>query len=399
MGKQLIDIGTTDNDGTGDTIRSGGAKINANFDELFAGANSFRLISRTTAAQPGSPADGDTYLLPTGATGADWAGDDGKLAIWSADQSAWVFVTAAEGMFAWVSDQNIVIVFNGTIWEQVFTGIAKVRAATTAAITLASGLENGDAIDGVTLATGDRVLVKNQSSAAENGVYIVAASGAPTRAGDADSSADLVNYACLVAEGSANADKLFQCTTNAPITVGTTALTFAEFTSGGGGGGGGGISSGAAFPGSPASGDLFYNTTHQRLFQFDGTRWLSTDVASMVFQPANQTATVANAQRYPHPFYGAFDMWVDEVVFGWNYSTTGDWTLEAASINGLASNRTVFASHNATYVNNTDFFAARVEVNTLVSKNEEVICMGLVENSGSATIAPHMIINYRMIGA
>jgi hypothetical protein len=109
----------------------------------------------------------------------------------------------------------------------------KVRVASTAGITLATGCENGDTIDGVTLATGDRVLLKNQTSGAENGIWVVAASGSPTRATDADSSAELVNASVWVAEGTANADTLWTCTTNAPITVGTTALTFTQFVAGG----------------------------------------------------------------------------------------------------------------------------------------------------------------------
>lgn len=108
----------------------------------------------------------------------------------------------------------------------------KVRLATTAAITLATGLENGDTIDGVTLATGDRVLVKNQATGSENGIYVVAASGAPSRATDADSSAELVSASVWVSEGTANHDTLWTCTTDAPITVGTTALTFTAFSAG-----------------------------------------------------------------------------------------------------------------------------------------------------------------------
>lgn len=111
----------------------------------------------------------------------------------------------------------------------------KVRVSTTAAITLATGCENGDTIDGVVLATGDRVLVKNQGTASENGIYVVPASGAPSRATDADSSDELVNASVWVSEGTANADTLWTCTANAPITVGSTALTWAQLTSAGGG--------------------------------------------------------------------------------------------------------------------------------------------------------------------
>ena len=108
---------------------------------------------------------------------------------------------------------------------------ASVRAATTANITLASDLENGDTLDGVTLATGDRVLVKNQSTGSENGIYVVAASGAPTRSTDCDTAAELTsNFAVFVEEGTANADQGYVLTNDGAITVGTTALSFTQFT-------------------------------------------------------------------------------------------------------------------------------------------------------------------------
>ena len=116
---------------------------------------------------------------------------------------------------------------------------ASVRLATTAAITLASDLENGDTIDGVALATGDRVLVKDQADASENGIYVVAASGAPSRADDADQG-DLTGGAFVfVEEGTANADNGFVCTSNGTPTLGTDDLIFAQFS------GAGSVSAGA----------------------------------------------------------------------------------------------------------------------------------------------------------
>lgn len=109
-----------------------------------------------------------------------------------------------------------------------------VRAATTAAITLSSGLENGDTIDGVTLVTGDRVLVKNQDTASENGIYVVKASGAPDRATDADTSAEVTaGMFTFVAEGTANGDTGWVLSTNDTITLGTTGLTFVQFSGAG----------------------------------------------------------------------------------------------------------------------------------------------------------------------
>lgn len=110
-----------------------------------------------------------------------------------------------------------------------------VRAATSTAGTLASSFANGSVIDGVTLATGDRILIKNQASGSENGVYTVNASGAPTRATDADASNEVPpGMVVPVAEGTANADSLWILTTNAPITLNTTALSFSKIPIGGG---------------------------------------------------------------------------------------------------------------------------------------------------------------------
>ena len=111
---------------------------------------------------------------------------------------------------------------------------ASVRAATTAAVTLSTGLENGDILDGVTLATGDRVLVKNQADGSENGVYVVKASGAPDRALDANSNADVTSgMFTFVEQGTVNGNSGWVLTTDNPITLGTTALTFAQFSGAG----------------------------------------------------------------------------------------------------------------------------------------------------------------------
>lgn len=109
-----------------------------------------------------------------------------------------------------------------------------VRAATTTNGALATAYANGQTIDGVVLATNDRILIKDQSTGAENGIYIVNASGAPTRATDADGSGELVsNATVLVSEGTVNADKSYTCSTNGAITVGTTATTWVQFGGGG----------------------------------------------------------------------------------------------------------------------------------------------------------------------
>lgn len=131
-------------------------------------------------------------------------------------------------------DTAITDALAGFAWKQ------PVRVATTSAKTLATDFENGDTIDGVVLATGNAVLIKNQATASENGIYFVNASGAPTRRTDADSGAELVNATVTVMEGTTNADTTWTCTTNSPITLGSTSLTFAQVGASGASGAAGG---------------------------------------------------------------------------------------------------------------------------------------------------------------
>lgn len=115
----------------------------------------------------------------------------------------------------------------GFDWKQ------SVRVATTSAGTLASSFESGSVVDGVTLSTGDRVLVKNQANGAENGIYVVNSSGAPTRAADADSSSEMTAGATVfVSEGSTNGNSSWSITSDDPITLGTTALVWTQVAGG-----------------------------------------------------------------------------------------------------------------------------------------------------------------------
>ena len=106
---------------------------------------------------------------------------------------------------------------------------ASVRAATTANITL-SGEQT---IDGVSVVAGNRVLVKNQGTGSENGIYVASADGW-SRADDANSSAEVTaGMFTFVSEGTANSDSGWVLTTNDTITLGSTALVFAQFSGAG----------------------------------------------------------------------------------------------------------------------------------------------------------------------
>jgi hypothetical protein len=103
-----------------------------------------------------------------------------------------------------------------------------VRAASTGNLTL-SGTQT---VDGVALIAADRVLVKDQSTASQNGIYAVAA-GAWSRTTDADTYNELISAFVFVEEGTVNADTGWVCTINAGGTLGTTPITFAQFSGAG----------------------------------------------------------------------------------------------------------------------------------------------------------------------
>jgi hypothetical protein len=114
---------------------------------------------------------------------------------------------------------------------------ASVRAATTTNISLGSGYgpATPPVIDGVSINHGDRVLIKNQSTASENGIYTYSdvAQGFG-RAFDANDDAEVTaGMFTFVAEGTVNADSGWVLTTNDTITLGTTALTFTQFSGAG----------------------------------------------------------------------------------------------------------------------------------------------------------------------
>jgi hypothetical protein len=121
-----------------------------------------------------------------------------------------------------VTLQQMQAAIRGLDWKD------SVRAAASGAIT-ATGTQT---VDGVSVIAGDRVL--RMGDGVNNGIWVVAA-GAWARAVDADSSAEVTpGMAVSVEEGTTNGDKAFMLTTNGPIVLGTTSLTFSVLGGGSG---------------------------------------------------------------------------------------------------------------------------------------------------------------------
>ncbi len=107
-----------------------------------------------------------------------------------------------------------------------------VKVATTGNITISTALNSGDQIDGVSLSDGDRVLVKDQSTSSQNGIYIVGSS--PTRSADLANGANAAGFFTFVEQGTVNSENGFVCTSdNGSAVVGTNNLTIAQFSGAG----------------------------------------------------------------------------------------------------------------------------------------------------------------------
>jgi hypothetical protein len=104
------------------------------------------------------------------------------------------------------------------------------ECASTANVVISSDLEAGDVIDGVTLVAGDRVLLKDQSTDTENGLYIAVASGAASRDPEHDTIAELSGGMVVVNQGTVNDNKIFLCTTDTDATLGSTSITYTTIT-------------------------------------------------------------------------------------------------------------------------------------------------------------------------
>lgn len=185
------------------------------------------------SADPSDPEDGDIFYSDgTSRTEGPWVYQNGAWAQFSTGAAITVVDdltltpqaadpgSPTEGMLFYADGTSRAAglwAYNGTDWVQV-TGVRyqefahktrfTVRAASTANVTLANQVENGDSFGGVTLATNDLVLLKNQTDTTENGVYVVQVSGAPVRSTSYDDATELT-YAQVFVSSGTNANTVY----------------------------------------------------------------------------------------------------------------------------------------------------------------------------------------------
>ena len=134
------------------------------------------------SSDPGSPTDGMVFFSD---------GTPRAEGLWLYDGSDWVQLSGVRSQ------------------EFALKAYITARVATTAPLTLASQVENGDTIDGVVLATNDIVLIKDQISGSENGPYTVNVSGPPTRHTSADTFTELNNLPVIITAGTVNTNTVW----------------------------------------------------------------------------------------------------------------------------------------------------------------------------------------------
>lgn len=252
----------------------------------------------------------------------------------------------------------------GFDWKQ------SVRVATTANGTFSSAFKNGSLVDGVVLATGDRILIKNQTTGSENGVYTVTANGAPVRTADADSSAEVTaGLTCFVSEGDVNGNSSWTLTTDDEISLGTTSLEFTQVAGGSLYHAGDGLTlDGSSFNVTPADSSLVVNADNVGVNIGDASLEVSSGLR--VKQGTSGQVYIANASGVLTPTTLSGDI---DAVTG-----TGAVTL-ASNIVRASNYITREAPSGAVNGSNTTFTLA----NTPVSGSEQVFLNGILQEPGS----------------
>ena len=276
---------------------------------------------------------------------------------------------------------------------------APIRVATTTNGTLATAYQNGSIVDGITLVTGNRILLKDQSTATENGLYTVNATGVPSRVDDlgTGNSVNSVNF--WIQEGTTNANTAWVCT-SAPGSdvVGTNTLIFARYdvkdtlsVSRGG--------SGVTTFGGPNT--LLYTTSADTISSIttgnncvmvtdsSGVPVISSSIPANIILTTPQINDTSSNNQYIFavneltanrtvtlpPLTGN-----DEFVFGTHSQTLTNKTLTAPVISTISNTGTI------TLPTSTDTLVGRATTDTLTNKTLTAPIISTISNTGTITL-------------
>ena len=213
---------------------------------------------------------------------------------------------------------------NKSYVDTVASGLAvkdSVRAASTATLTISGP---GATIDGVSMVAGDRVLLKNQSTGSENGIYLwTGAASAMTRATDMDGNDEFKGSFFFVEEGTINSDQGFVCSTDGAITVGSTSIAFTQFTGTGQLTAGNGLSK---------SGNTFNVNVDDTYVKIDGSD-------DLTIKGTTTTGQVLRSDGSNGVSYGAVNLTSSDAVSGALGLTNGGLGVDASDASGKITAR------------------------------------------------------------
>ena len=195
-----------------------------------------------------------------------------------------------------------------------------VRAASTGNVDVSSAPST---LDGVNLASGDRVLLKNQTTASQNGIYVFnGAASAMTRAVDMDQSGEFVGAFFFVEEGTVNSDQGYVMSSNGPITVGTSDIEFTKFTG----------------TGQITAGDALSKNGNTLNVEVDGT-YVKVVNDALTLNGTSTTGEVLKSDGAGGVAYGALDLTNASAVSGALPLTNGGLGVDASQTAGKATAR------------------------------------------------------------
>jgi len=194
-----------------------------------------------------------------------------------------------------------------------------VRAASTGNVDVSSPAST---MDGVNLTTGDRVLLKDQTTASQNGIYTYAVGGL-TRAVDMDESGEFVGAFFFIEEGTVNSDQGYVMTANGTITVGSTDIEFTKFT------GTGQITAGAALA---KSGNTLNVNVDDTFVKVDGND-------ALTVKGTTTTGEVLKSDGSGGVAYGAVDLTSNNAVSGALGLANGGLGVDATDASGKSTAR------------------------------------------------------------
>lgn len=225
---------------------------------LLDGLIQLAVISRGVATPPATPTDGDRYLVAAAATG-DWSARSGQIALRM--EGAWRYATAVEGWRLWVSDEDVLLVFNGTTWN---AGSVPTSLQNMALVGVNTTADAGNKLAVSSAATlfnhvGNGHQMKLNKNAAADTASMLFQTGFSGRAEIGTAGDDDFHFK-VSADGSSFSEALVLAAATGRVTIRNTAVFDPQ----------------AADPASPVNGQLWYNSTSGKLRAFQNG--LNTDV-------------------------------------------------------------------------------------------------------------------------